>query len=145
MKTVIFDIDGTLADDSHRLHFVESKPKDYKQYNDLMHMDTVKPEVKALLEQYHKVGYVVKLITGRWERHRDVTEKWLFENGIFHDGLTMRQDEDFRCGTIVKREELNKLRQEGHNVVAAFEDRNKLINMFREEGVTCFAVENRSQ
>jgi len=32
LKTVIFDIDGTLSDNSHRQHFLEQKHKDWEGF-----------------------------------------------------------------------------------------------------------------
>jgi FMN phosphatase YigB (HAD superfamily) len=33
----IFDIDGTLADISHRLHFIQQEPKDWRGFYSEMH------------------------------------------------------------------------------------------------------------
>jgi hydroxymethylpyrimidine pyrophosphatase-like HAD family hydrolase len=145
MKAVIFDLDGTLCDDSHRMHLLGSPgvKKDYKAYNALLHLDKVKEAVKMTLNGFHMYGCKIFLVTGRFEEVREATEKWLVENQITYDGLVMRDNKDYRSGDIVKREELNKIRACGYDVIAAFEDRQKLIDMFREEGLVCFAVENR--
>lgn len=147
MKAVIFDIDGTLADDSHRLELLEPDEngrKDYEAYNSLMSLDLPKLAVKLLAIGFDKQGVMIYVITGRFARHRAETKAWLLKHGIPFDFLIMRRDGDYRCGTIIKREELNIIRRKGYNVIAAFEDRNKLIDMFREEGLICFAVENRT-
>ncbi len=45
-KIVIFDIDGTLADNSHRQHFLEGGKKDWKGFFDAMVDD--QPNINVL-------------------------------------------------------------------------------------------------
>ena len=47
-RFVIFDIDGTLADTSHRAHYMQQKPKNWKSFFDECHLDPVKEPIKYL-------------------------------------------------------------------------------------------------
>jgi hypothetical protein len=40
MKCYLFDIDGTIADLSHRLRFIEKKPKDWRRFFEAVSKDT---------------------------------------------------------------------------------------------------------
>ena len=46
MKTVIFDLDGILADIVHRRHFVSNNENNWSEFNDRMSEDVIN-EAKA--------------------------------------------------------------------------------------------------
>lgn len=76
--TVIFDIDGTLANIDHRRHLVEGPKKDFDAFYDAMVYDTVNPDVQDLYRLYaHNLDWLVYICTGRPEKYRSVTEEWL--------------------------------------------------------------------
>lgn len=146
---VIFDIDGTLSDCGHRKHYIEASKKDWKSffYRDLVLKDLVIKNVRFFLElilthtrvNYHKPVYIF-LVTGRDEKHREVTEKWLSTNNIYYHDLLMRKNGDKREDFKVKKE-LYKTRIEPvYNVISVFEDRTQCVKMWRELGLTCFQV-----
>lgn len=70
-KTWIFDLDGTLV-----LH------NGYKNGEDIL-----LPGVKEFYNKYIKVGDYVLIVTARDSKYKDITEKFLFDNGIFYDKI----------------------------------------------------------
>lgn len=48
MKTVIFDLDGTLCDITHRLHFIEGDNKDWDGFYKACPADIPKPAIIEL-------------------------------------------------------------------------------------------------
>lgn len=95
---VIFDIDGTLADASHRLHFIkdmrywvqspsnpEGLPKpDWESFlsDEQVARDAPIPQTWAILESMldDPQGYRVIFITGRNQSTRGMTYKWLTDD-----------------------------------------------------------------
>ncbi len=130
---VIFDIDGTLADVSHRLHYL--KDRDWKGFFDQMHDDSTYEHIVWLAKIIDQHATIL-VVTARPEDYRAETEKWLADNGIVYETLRMRPLGDFRPDTVVKKEILITLQEEGYNPVMAFDDKKSVVNMYREMGLT---------
>lgn len=137
-KTIIFDIDGTLADIQHRRAFLEQEKPDWKAFNDKMGDDTPNMPVVALYKTLWDSGqYDVILTSGRSEKDRKITEQWLVWNEIPFGRLEMRQDKDSRPDYIIKQEILDRLRQEGKSILFAVDDRQQVVDMWRKNGIAC--------
>jgi FMN phosphatase YigB (HAD superfamily) len=135
----IFDIDGTIADNSHRQQFVRSKPKNWKAYNSMMADDKPIDATIAVCNTLY-TGADIILCTGRQEKDRKLTEDWLLAHKVEYDELFMRKTEDFRDDTIVKKEMLDKIRELGYAIVGAFDDRPKVVAMWRTNGIFVFDI-----
>ena len=75
-RIVICDIDGTIADNSHRQHYLLGK-KDWKNF--FLAIDKDKPILKILkkIECLYQDGFQIIFVTGRPEEYRELTQKWL--------------------------------------------------------------------
>lgn len=132
----IFDIDGTLADGNHRQHWVRTKPKNWNAYNKAMHLDTpIHPVITTLLAL--SVVYDIVISSGRQDKDRKVTEEWFDKHGIPFTKLYMRKTGDYRDDTIVKEEMLREI-EKTFNVIAVFDDRVKVVDMWRKNGLYVF-------
>lgn len=89
------------------------------------------------LQPKHKII----IMSGRDEVCRKATEEWLHSHGIVFDVLLMRKHEDNRPDTIIKDELFEEHIAGKYNVVAAFDDRDVVVDMWRKKGVKCFQVE----
>lgn len=138
MKTVIFDIDGTLSDPSHRRHFLENK--DWNGFFDAMGDDPLVTPVAETLFDLYITGKRIFLCTGRPETHRQQTKDWLEYHRIQYDNLLMRPAGDYRNDTVIKKEMLDRLQAEGHEILCVFDDRQSVVDMWRENGIICFQV-----
>lgn len=154
----VIDIDGTLADASHRLHLIlgEGK-KDWDAFlsEELVSQDAPKDRVWRTIAvlwtgSNHKLcGNRGLFITGRRESTRTSTRRWLLEHatkyGLYRKvsraKLLMRPDGDRRPSHEVKRDLLRAARGFGYSPVVAFEDRADDTAMYRAEGLTVFQVE----
>jgi len=75
-------------------------------------------------------------MSGRPENYKPETVQWLRDNFITYHTLLMRKEGDSRNDKIVKLELFGKIRQAGE-VLFAIDDRQQVVDMWREEGVTC--------
>lgn len=164
MRTVIVDIDGTLANIQHRRHYVASKPKNWKAFNAGMIHDTLNEDVADLVrliwlghDQPDNRETKIVLASGRVEESREVTEKWLLGNDIWpsirdpdfvypqpplfvYERLYMRAKGDNRSDVIVKQEILEQMRKDGYSPVMAIDDRDGVVAMWRANGLRCLQV-----
>lgn len=106
MKIILCDLDGTLCDHTHRIHHAWCG--DYKSYFAAIEHDGVNRDVFNFItiNRNNKIIF----LTGRPEKCRDVTEKWIRDNIVIDDyELIMRADDDFRKAPIFKREQVEKI------------------------------------
>ena len=140
---VVFDIDGTLANIEHRLDYVRSKPKNWKAFDAGIPNDKVNEPVAKVFHAMAAEGNTIVLASGRNERTREATEKWLYENSLFGFGikLYMRKADDFRNDSIVKREMLDEIIADyGKKPDMVFDDRPRVVKMWRDAGIFVFDV-----
>lgn len=128
-KAFIFDIDGTLAQISDR------SPYDWN----LVENDTVIEPVKQMLLDLKSAPYSIIIMSGRDGRSEEPTKKWLEKNGIPYDELLMREPEDNRKDSIIKLELFNKVKLD-YYVVGVFDDRNQVVELWRDLGLQCYQV-----
>ena len=143
MRCVVFDIDGTLADLTHRRHFVATKPKNWPAFERGLLNDTVFSDIVELLLMHYTVGTPIVLASGRGAQSRADTEKWLRESAGLegkYQKLYMRAEGDYRADDIVKAELLAQMRNEGYHPYLAYDDRDRVVKMWRENGVRCLQV-----
>lgn len=134
-ELVIFDIDGTLADVSERIHHLKKKPKDWNAFFGGMAQDKAIHSMVRLCNLLYASGIRIILCSGRSEEHRDETVKWLAEKEVNYHDLRLRQDRDRRSDTVVKREMLAGI--DKSNVLFVVEDRSRVVEMWRSEGLVC--------
>jgi hypothetical protein len=143
MSLYLFDIDGTVADASHRLHYIRKVPQDWESFFKAVKDDKL---IVPMADLAYELGQTNLLfyVTGRPERTRIDTEKWLNENELlsmsYMPHIYMRSDTDRRPDYLVKRDLLKKIRDEGYEPTLAFEDRTRVVKMWRENGVPCCQV-----
>lgn len=136
-KAVIFDIDGTLADCSHRLHHVTGGNKRWDQFFATMGEDACYAVIRDLVEMCREGDYRILLCSGRPDNYRDVTVAWLDKNDVFYDQLYMRPAGDFRADRVVKSQLLDGIMSDGYEPHFVVDDRPSVVSMWRERGLTC--------
>lgn len=133
---IICDIDGTLADIRHRLHYVHGKPKSWDKFFAEMGKDTVHVDIAWMVRKLNEHASVI-LVSGRPENYRNTTVAWLIANNIYHDALYMRPEGDMRADYIVKSQILDGILDDGWNIRLVIDDRPSVVAMWRESGLTC--------
>lgn len=139
-NSVIFDIDGTLANLTHRRVYVASKPKNWKAFEKNMDKDGLIYPVHEVLTAMSYTGYYILLCSGRGEQNREVTQQWLHLKNIPYHELYMRKAGDFRQDTIVKEELYDRILEDGYDPKIVFDDRQQVVDMWRRRGLICAQV-----
>ncbi len=135
---IIFDLDGTLFDITHRLHHIQKEPKDWDAFYDRVAYDTPIPSIARLAQDlYRDSGHELVMVTGRPEKTRVVTLDALDLRHIPCDALYMRANDDRRDDSVVKSELLDQLLAAKWNPWLVIEDRSRVVKMWRERGLTC--------
>ena len=139
---IVFDIDGTLANIEHRLDYVRCKPKNWAAFDAGIPNDKVNLPVAAVFFSLRDAGHDIVLASGRNERSREATMRWLGENKLIgYDILYMRKADDFRADDIVKQEILDEIiRDYGKKPDMVFDDRPRVVRMWRDNGIFVFNV-----
>lgn len=164
-KIIIFDLDGTLANIEHRRHFVTDpnygysgppgtivdgkivranwKP-DWDSFYKACVDDTVNDSVLRVYEALFRIpeyleraDYVIEIWSGREESVRKETVTWINKH-MRCGGLKMRPVGDYTPDEELKEKWLMEVGVE--NVLMVFDDRDKVVKMWRRHGVPCFQV-----
>ncbi|HEY7914725.1 MAG TPA: hypothetical protein VIG62_22630 [Blastocatellia bacterium] len=132
-KDVIVDIDGTLADVSHRLHHIRGKRKSWKKFFALMKEDKPVEEIVGQVRQLAK-DHNIYVVSGRPDDYREETLEWLALHRVPFKALYMRKASDFRPDDVIKQEILEKHFKK-ENVELVIEDRPRVIRMWQRNGL----------
>jgi hypothetical protein len=128
----IVDIDGVVADVRHRLPHIARRPKDWDAFFDAAPHDPPHREGVELVQRL-VADHEVVFLTGRPERCRADTERWLEQYGIGGHELLMRPARDRRPAAIVKVEMLQR-RAEGREVGVVVDDDERVVEAMRRAG-----------
>lgn len=141
-KAIIFDIDGTLA-------IRDTGPDGRGPFDwDRVGEDTVNKPVMfvavalACAASIFRDSLHIVFFSGRDERARYQTELWLDEHYRYPFTLHMRPEKDNCPDHEVKWEMLQKIK-DLYDSVTVFDDRNQVVDMWRDNGITCFQVCSR--
>jgi len=149
MKTVIFDLDGTLADITKRreMSTKENGKIDWDIFfepNNIWFDLPNEPVITMaqLLRQKHRIV----IFSGRSKSTKEETKRWLNKFDIPFDILKMRptsNDWKFMPDDELKQHWLDTLFPDDKkkDILCVFDDRQKVVDMWRKNGITCFQVD----
>lgn len=140
IQCYIFDIDGTLADCSHRLHHIQKQPKDWRSFFAECIADAPIEHICGLARNLWASGWSIVYVSGRSDECRELTSMWLHQNELPMGPLYMRKAGDYRNDDILKAELLAAVRADGWNPIMAFDDRDRVVATWRANGVPCAQV-----
>lgn len=137
---VIFDLDGTLALIEHRLHFLEGKKKNWHKFFAACESDAPHHPIIEVMKGLRLLGHQVWIVSGRSDAVKTQTLEWFVKHGIQYDQLIMRRDGDFTADDVLKRSWLQSGAIPKERVLMVFDDRDKVVAMWRKEGLVCAQV-----
>ncbi|MDB5478733.1 MAG: BcepF1 [Alphaproteobacteria bacterium] len=138
---IVFDLDGTLALIEHRKHFIHGRKKNWRRFFAACTDDLPNIPVIATFQALQAQGHRLEIWSGRSDEVRVETEAWLAQYYIRAEKLRMRRHDDHSPDDQLKEKWLleNEL-ETGQKPLVIFDDRNKVVAMWRRHGVTCFQV-----
>jgi phosphoglycolate phosphatase-like HAD superfamily hydrolase len=128
----VFDLDGVLADARHRLHYLSGRPRNWNAFFSSAEHDPLLERGAALLHDLASSAEIVYL-TGRPERNRAMTQRWLAAHGLPPARLLMRRNTDHRPARYFKREALRQLATR-RKVAVVVDDDPLVVDLLRAEG-----------
>ena len=161
-NTVIFDLDGTLANiDVRRKKSLKPNGKmDWDIFFDplnVLRLDIANEPVIKMAQMFHNDGFKVVIFSGRNDRSFHMTKLWLEQRDVPFDLLVMRPDKfqadswpiadgnpatkemRFMPDEILKKKMLDAF-VDIDDVFLVVDDRNKVVKMWRDLGLNVFQV-----
>ena len=149
MKTVIFDLDGTLAniDKRREMSMMENGKMNWEIFFtpeniwfDLPNEPVI--EMSKILSQKHRIV----ILSGRSKATKQETVRWLNKFEVPFDVIKMRpttREWLFMPDDDLKQHWLDTLfsGEKKKDILCVFDDRQKVVDMWRRNGLTCFQVD----
>lgn len=147
-RLYIFDLDGTIALIDHRRHLLEGKdPNRWRAFYAACTKDEPNFSVISVMHGLLISGSEIWIFSGRSEEVRDKTISWLHRFTLFPEHeltgpmLQMREAGDTTPDDVLKQRWLDSmLPVDRQRLVATFDDRQRVVDMWRKNGITCFQV-----
>jgi len=126
----IFDLDGTLA------HMQKRGPYDWGRVGE----DSVDANVVRTLRTAKAMGYTIIILSGRDGICKPETQEWLATHNIPYDELYLRAPGDNRKDSVIKEELFEEYIRPRYNIIAVYDDRDQVVEMWRQKGLSCYQV-----
>ena len=143
-KAIICDLDGTLALKHDGRSWYDASTSD---------LDNPNKPVLALLRFVQEANWhglnteqdcQIIFLSGRQEKDREPTEKFLEKHRLNRYPLFMRTTDDFRNDIVIKKELYEENVKGNYEILFVLDDRNSekcpVVDMWRELGLACFQV-----
>jgi hypothetical protein len=142
-KIVIFDLDGTLAliDKRRAISTKDNGKMDWDIFFNPKNIDLDLPNqpVMDMANMLSSQGYTIMILSGRSDVTHQATRDWLNKHNVWFDTLTMRpQNHLYMADNDLKQMWLDSIGKD--NVAMVFDDRNQVVDMWRQNGLTTFQV-----
>lgn len=135
---ILCDIDGTVANNDHRQHFLEGK-KDWDGFFSELVNDLPIHPVISLVKNEKANGKEIIFLTGRPERYRYSTTLWLKNYFNFEFKLLMRKDNDQTNKIIVKEEIFNE-NFCNDEIYCVIDNDEQLLEMWERKGINVISA-----
>jgi phosphoglycolate phosphatase-like HAD superfamily hydrolase len=138
----VFDLDGVLANADHRQHLLAPGPgrrKDWKRFFERAGDD-------ALIEEVARLTLLIDpslqrvLLTARPTTIKDITVDWLDRFHLAWDLLVMRPAGAYAPSPVAKKAAVDELRAFGFELLLAFDDDRRNVDMFHAAGIPCIYI-----
>lgn len=143
----IFDLDGTLALIDHRRPILDdtalTSDERWRKFFAACVNDEPNLPVIAIAKVLSAAGWELRLFSGRSAEVKNATLDWLSKYGLdaIFDDFVMRQAGDHTPDEKLKADWLAAMpAADRQRLVCIFDDRDKVVAMWRAAGVACFQV-----
>lgn len=119
---------------------VKFKP-DWKAFHAACVDDLPNMPVIRTLRAHAEAGHDVFIVSGRSDEVRQQTVEWLHLFGINYSALIMRRAGDYTPDDVLKRSWLSDgTLPPRERILCVYDDRDRVVRMWREQGLACFQV-----
>ena len=139
---IICDLDGTIALDHKRNHFLQKNAEGHRNWDVYFDAcDTDEPcfAVINLLAVYYSISKV-HIFSGRSMSASKKTLKWLDDYGVVYHYLQMRAVDDRTDDHELKVRWADEFGLTPKNTLFVLEDRQRVVDAWRAKGFRCFQV-----
>lgn len=126
---ILVDMDGTLSILHNRSPYDVSK----------CDQDLPNQPVLETVNKWQDSTNII-VLSARTDDGKELTEKWLKQHQVKYVNLYMRKTGDLRKDAIVKQEIYEEYIKDKYNVKFILDDRNQVVEMWRNLGLTVFQV-----
>jgi len=146
---VIFDLDGTLAniEERRKLSTKDNGKMDWNKFFDPKNikLDKPNPAVIKMAQVLAESGHMIAILSGRSKGTELTTKSWLNMNNVPYHIIKMRPTSKewmYMPDDELKQHWLDDLFPGDirDRIVAVFDDRQKVVDMWRKNGLTCMQV-----
>jgi len=96
---------------------------------------------RELAKMYKRDGYEIVIVSGRSDRTKEATDRWLEKYGVLYDRMIMRKRKNFTPDNELKERWLEKY-LDPDNIHVVVDDRQRVVDMWRRNGLDVFQVAN---
>ena len=144
-KTVIFDLDGTLAliDKRRTISTKDNGKMDWDKFFDPKNIDLDLPNqpVIDMAQMFKSQGFRIVIFSGRSDVTMNATRDWLDKHNVTYDRLIMRpKRHHFMKDSDLKQMWLDMFFKNKDDIFAVFDDRQQVVDMWRDNGLQVFQV-----
>ena len=141
-KLVIVDLDGTIANIDHRLHYIKQDKPDWDSFYAACSQDTPNVGVVEWLRAINEdPNYEIYIVSARRASTLWDTHEWLIFYDVPYQHLHIVRDyKDFRPDDVLKSEFLDSILRDGFEIAFVIDDRPTVCAMWREHGLKVFPV-----
>ena len=145
-KIGIFDLDGTLAIIDKRRDLAR-KPNgkfDWDVFHDASNISLDEPNIPVvkMAQLFAEDGFLIAIFSGRSDKTEHTTRSWLTRNRVPFHSLVMRPHKtmNFVSDEVLKKHMLDNAPFHIDDVFLVVDDRQKVVDMWRDLGLTVFQV-----
>ena len=140
-NTIIVDLDGTLAlvDKRRELAMKPNGKINWDIFLDPNNIKLDEPDEPTItmVKLFSVAGFKIFIFSGRTDRTEKETRKWLANHDVPFDKLVMRNGDQSkkRIGDEIIKKEMLDNHADINDVFLVIDDRQKVVNMWRENGL----------
>lgn len=140
---VIVDIDWTIADLSHRLHYLETRPKNYDAFYDEVDKDLPIDKVIDIVRHLSEKHFII-ITSGRTNKTCDKTVARLKKYNVPYDALLMKQWHFIQTDIEAKKSIYEKCLKD-KKIIMSIDDRPSIVALWRSFGIFTIDVNQRKE
>lgn len=137
---ILFDLDGTIANIDHRLHYLSRENINWNEFEEQSEYDLPIVPTVVMMHALSQSGRQVWIWTGRSSHVESMTKVWLARHGIPYHQLLMRPKGTELSTMALKKRWLNDAPVPRERVICAYDDDPMIIRGLKNEGLLVFGV-----